>query len=59
MAMSGTANEKRLEPLGAQSATKFSRSVSGLTVYAQAGMFDPGQPSGFAFTNGLEVAICP
>lgn len=33
--------------------------AGGLTVFAQAGMFDPGMPSGFAFTNGLAVSICP
>lgn len=33
--------------------------AGGLTVYAQAGMFDSNAPGGFAFTNGLEVSICP
>lgn len=33
--------------------------AGGLTVYAQAGMFDSNAPGGFAFTNGLAVSICP
>lgn len=31
--------------------------VAGLTVYAQAAMFDKAQPFGLAFTNGLSISI--
>jgi len=30
-----------------------------LTVYAQAGVLDAGQAQGWAFSNGLEVILCP
>ena len=33
-------------------------SLAGLTFYCQAAMADPLLPSGFAFTNGLEVTVC-
>ncbi|MDF1799220.1 MAG: FG-GAP repeat protein [Planctomycetota bacterium] len=31
--------------------------VAGLTVYAQAAMFDKAQPFGLAFTNGLSISV--
>ena len=33
--------------------------LGGLSFYCQAAMADPLLPNGLAFTNGLEVTVCP
>ena len=33
--------------------------LAGLVTYLQSGAADPGQPGGWALSNGLEVTVCP